>query len=109
MVYAFAATGFDGTLDSARFTKDCKSVSRNEKKTSTENPIKNAIAGGDSRLSQCEVVKQSHHSSSYCSNHEVRRICFGLYVSSSSNLLLKLPQKLCADSGSSRCPRLVNM
>src|SRR5262249_20008239 len=45
--YAFAGTGFERGSDSERFRKDCERVSRNDRKTSTENPIRNAIASGD--------------------------------------------------------------
>src|SRR5215469_2547252 len=45
--YAFAGTGFERGSESERLRKDCERVSRNDRKTSTENPIRNAIASGD--------------------------------------------------------------
>jgi len=54
--YAFAGTGFDRGSVSERLRKDCERVSRNDRKTSTENPIRNAIASGDIEA-DCPSVK----------------------------------------------------
>ena len=54
--YVLATAGFGRGSESERFMKDWESVSRNDRKTSTENPIRNANASGGIEA-DCPSVK----------------------------------------------------